>query len=193
MTKNKLLSELKYQLCRGLPTFMVIFFTGWMPDIGVVTRFRGALVSFFLPGKPKGLALGRDVTLLAVDRLHLGNNVYIAKGSWLNAIGTINISDEVVIAPYVVMSSNNHGFKEGSVRYGGAHPAPIKIGKGTWLATHVVVTAGVTVGRGNLVGANSVVTKSSSDNVVLAGVPAKEVSKRIDNPSLINSKHDIEV
>lgn len=193
MNKRKVISELKYQLLRGLPVFLAIFLTGWLPDIGVITRFRGFLVSLFLPGNPKGLALGRDVTLLAVDRLHIGNNVYIAKGTWLNAIGSIKILDEVVIAPYVVMSSNNHGFKDGSVRYGGAHPAPIKIGRGTWLAAHAVVTAGVEIGSGNLVAANSVVTKSSSDNVILAGVPAKEVKKRIDNPSSINSKHDIEV
>ncbi|WP_198589598.1 hypothetical protein [Shewanella sp. 10N.286.51.B7] len=91
------------------------------------------------------------------------------------------------------MSSNNHGFKGGSVKRGGAHPGPIKIGFGTWVAAHSVIAANVTVGKGNLVAANSVVTKSTPNNSVQAGVPAKHIKTRVDNPSTINSKHDIKI
>ena len=185
--------EIKYQLRYGLPFWSMSLALNWLPDIGPITRIRGLLLSPILPGKPRKLLMGRDVTLLSIDRLKLGSNVYIAKGSWINAVGGIEFEDEVVLAPYVVMSSNNHGFKDGSVQRGGAHPAPIKIQFGTWVAAHAVVTAGVTVGGGNLIAANSVVTKNTSDNMIVAGVPAKEIKVRIDNPSDITSKHDITV
>ncbi len=188
-----ILKEVKYQFRYGLPIWLIMILTAWLPDISVCIRFRGLLVSLFLPGCPKGLTLGRDVTLLAIDRLFLGNQVYIAKGCWINAIGRVDFEDEVVLAPYVVMSSNNHGFKDGSVKRGGAHPGPIKIGFGTWIASHSVVAANVVVGKGNLVAANSVVTKSTEDNSVQAGVPAKHIKTRVDNPSTINSKHDIKL
>lgn len=188
-----LIRELKYQIRYALPVWIMLLITSWLPDISVFIRLRGLLVSIFLPGKPKGLTLGRDVTLLSINRLKLGSDVYIAKGSWLNAIGGITICDEVVLAPYVVMSSNNHGFKDGSVKRGGAHPAPIEIGYGTWLASHVVIAAGVCIGEGNLVAANSVVTKSTKANSIQAGVPAKHIKDRLDNPSTINSKHDIKL
>lgn len=188
---NRIVSELKYQLRFGLPVWLLTLLTTWLPDTGPTIRLRGFLISLFLPGRPKRLLLGRDVTLLSINRLIIGRSVYIAKGSWLNAIGGIQIDDEVIIAPYVVMSSNNHGFKDGSVSRGGAHPAPIRIGFGTWLAAHSVVAAGVTVGRGNLVAANSVVAKNTPDNVLMAGVPAVVVKDRVDNPSQITSKHDI--
>lgn len=188
---NRLINELIYQLRYGLPVWFFSLALAWLPDTGPTIRLRGFLISLFLPGRPRGLLLGRDVTLLSVNRLSVGNNVYIAKGGWLNAIGGLSIEDEVILAPYVVMSSNNHGFKDGSVHRGGAHPAPILIKFGSWLAAHSVVAAGVTVGRGNLVAANSVVTKSTPDNVLLAGVPAAVVKERIDNPSSITSKHDI--
>lgn len=188
-----LMKEIIYQLRFALPIWFMQIITGWLPDISVFIRLRGFLVSLFLPGRPKKLTLGRDVTLLAINRLKLGSSVYIAKGCWLNAIGGITFEDEVVLAPYVVMSSNNHGFKGGSVKRGGAHPAPIKICFGSWVAAHSVIAAGVVVGRGNLVAANSVVTKSTVDDSVQAGVPAKHIKTRIDNPSDINSKHDIKL
>lgn len=188
---SKHIREISYQFRFGLPVWLLCLLTSWLPDTGPTIRLRGFLVAFFLPGRPRCFLLGRDVTLLSINRLTVGHSVYIAKGSWLNAIGGICLEDEVILAPYVVMSSNNHGFKDGSVAKGGAHPAPIKIGFGSWLAGHSVVAAGVTVGRGNIVAANSVVTKDTPDNVLVAGVPAVVVKDRIDNPSDITNKHDI--
>lgn len=188
---NKLKKELFYQIRFGLPVWLVSTLLSWLPDSGPTVRFRGCLVSFFLPGRPKKLALGRDVTLLSIDRLEIGRHVYIAKGCWLNAIGGLNIQEEVVFAPYVVISTNNHGFKNGSVQQGGAHPAPVVVGKGSWLAAHSVVTAGVRLGAGSLLAANSVATKSFPDDCVIAGVPGVVIKAREDNPSQIKSKHDI--
>lgn len=187
---TRFVMEFCYQLRFGLPVWIMLILTAWLPDCGPATRLRGLLVSIWLPGRPRQLALGRDVTLLSVDRLDLGRNVYLAKGVWINAIGGVKIGNEVVCGPYVVMSSSNHGFKDDSVQRGGAHPSPISIGKGTWLASHVVVVAGVAVGPGNLVGANSVVTRSSPSNVKLAGVPSDVLGSRTNCPSSSISKHD---
>ena len=188
---NRVFAVLKYQARYGVPVWFFCLLLCWLPDIGPFIRLRGLVVSLFLPNRPKGFTLGRDVTLLSINRLLIGDNVYIAKGCWINSIGGVEIESEVMLAPYTVMSSNNHGFKDGSVKRGGAHPAPISIGYGTWLAAHVVVAAGVTVGKGNVIAANSVVTKDTPDNVVVAGVPAKPIKERVDNPSELTSKHDV--
>jgi acetyltransferase-like isoleucine patch superfamily enzyme len=184
-------NELRYQLLVGLPIWFVSLSTMFFPDVGPLIRLRGLGISLFLPGRPRGLRIGRDVSLLCADRLRLGANVYIAKGSWINAIGGVTLCDEVTLGPYVVMSSTNHGFRDGSAFKGGAHPAPIVIGRGSWVAAHAVVTAGVEVGAGVIVGANSVVTRSTADNVIMGGVPAKVLSGRSDNPSNVVSKHGL--
>lgn len=173
-----------------LPLWFVHFLTNWWPDIGHVPHIRGKLFSLFIGSCGKKFAVGRDVTLLAPNRLTVGNNVYLAKGTWLNAFGTVEIEDEVITGPYVVITSSNHGFKDGSCRFGGTHPAPIKIGRGSWLAAHAVITAGVTIGRGNIVGANAVVTKDTPDNMFVAGIPAKVIREREDNPSEVKSRHE---
>ncbi|CAN1534598.1 WbbJ Acetyltransferase (isoleucine patch superfamily) [Sphingomonadaceae bacterium] len=185
--------ELKYQIRYGIPVWIVTILTSWLPDIGPAIRVRGFLVSLFLPGRPRSFTIGRDVTLLSISRLRIGDNVYIAKGCWLNAIGGITLNNEVVLGPYVVMSSTNHGFEDGSVQRGGAHPAPIAIGRGSWIAAHAVVTAGSSVGSGVVVAANSVVTKDTGDDEIVGGIPAVRLGTRFDNPSAIKSKHDIHV
>lgn len=58
----------------------------------------------------------------------------------------------------------------------------VKIGRNCWLGQGAVILAGVTLGDNVVVGANSVVTKSFPDNVILAGVPAK-VIRTIGEPA----------
>jgi acetyltransferase-like isoleucine patch superfamily enzyme len=173
-----------------LPLWLVHLLTNWWPDFGQIPNIRGRLFSLFIGKCGKNFAVGRDVTILAPNRLVVGNDVYIAKGTWLNAFGNVDIEDEVMTGPYVVIASANHGFKNGSCRFGGIHPAPIKIGRGSWIGAHSVITAGVTIGRGNLIGANAVVTADTPDNVFAGGVPARVIGERKDNPSEIKSRHE---
>lgn len=189
---DRLRAEALYQLRFGLPLWLLQLLMAWLPDAGPFIRLRGALIALVLPGRPPRLMMGRDVTLLSVHKLSIGRSVYLAKGTWLNAVGGLTIEDEVFTAPYVVIATSKHGFKEGSVAGGGAHPAPVRIGRGTWLAAHVVITAGVEVGAGNLVAANAVVVETTPDNVIVGGVPARVLGPRIDDPSNILGKHDVQ-
>ena len=56
-------------------------------------------------------------------------------------------------------------------------PKPITIGDGSWLASGCTVTSGVTIGRANLICANSVVTKSTPDYAIMAGTPARQIGE----------------
>ena len=53
--------------------------------------------------------------------------------------------------------------------------APILIEDDVWLGVNVVVLKGVRIGKGTLVGANSLVTKSLPANVIAVGTPAKTI------------------
>ncbi len=184
------MKELRYQLRYALPLWLVGLFTNFWPDNRVTIRIRGMLMSLCVGRCGRNFTAGRDVTILAANRLNLGENVYLAKGTWINAIGGVRIEDDVIFGPYVVVASSTHGFKDGSARFGGTHPAPIRIGRGSWLAAHAVVTAGVTIGRGNLIAANAVITKDTPDNVMVGGVPGKVIGPREDNPSEITSRRE---
>lgn len=122
----------------------------------------------------------KRVQLKSTHRLTIGDNVYFATGVWLNAMGGITIEDEVVMGPYVVISTGTHAFKDNSVRFGGTIMEPVTIGRGTWLAAHATVRAGVKIGSGVLVAGNAAVCKDVPDNVIVGGVPAKVIGPRID-------------
>lgn len=186
------MKELVYQLRYALPVWLCQLLTGWMPDNRISIRIRGLMVSLFIPGCGKRLTLGRDVTILAINKLRLGDDVYLAKGTWINAAGGVSIGSEVMFGPYVVVASTNHGFKDNSVKRGGVWPAPVAIGKGSWIGAHAVITAGSHIGDGVLVAANAVVSGTLESNVIAGGVPARVLKARVDNPSEVKSKQDIQ-
>jgi maltose O-acetyltransferase len=112
------------------------------------------------------------VMLRDTQNIEIGDDVYIAYYAWINGAGRITIEDEVVLGPYVTISSVSHVYKNGSFRFGGWRAAPVKIGRGTWLAAHVSVAYNVTIGAGCLVAANSAVTKDIPGGKIAGGVPA---------------------
>ena len=187
--KNKLLKELRYQCRYAMPLWFVQLLTNWLPENRITIRIRGALVRPFLSKCGGNLQLARGVTFLNVSGIEIGSDVYIATGCWIDGIGGLTIEDEVKISPYVVITTTSHCFKDNSVRFGGSRRRSIKIGKGTWVAAHVVIT-GAKIGSGAIVGANSVVTRDLPDNVFAAGTPAKVISPRVDKQPNIFSRFD---
>ncbi len=61
------------------------------------------------------------------------------------------------------------GFKE-VIKYG-----KIEIGEGAFIGARSIIMPGVKIGRNSVVGAGSVVTKDVPDEIVVCGVPAKEI------------------
>lgn len=175
---------------KELPLWFIGLLTNWLPENPLTCRLRGFLSSPFFKKCGKNFQYGARVRFLAPYEIEIGNHVYIAAGCWLGGAGKLVLQDEVIIGPYTIIATAVHKFKDNSARFAGAKRAPVQIGKGSWLAAHVVVNPGVTIGRGNLIGANAVVTKDTPENVFVAGVPARVISQRKDNPGEVKSRHE---
>jgi acetyltransferase-like isoleucine patch superfamily enzyme len=160
--------------CRyTLPFWLVGLLTNWLPEHEWVCALRGWLARPFIGKCGKGLLLGSQVVILCSEKLVVGNLVYIARGTWLNCFGGMTIDDEVVIGPYVVISTDQYQIKDQSFRMGKSVVSPVSIGRGSWLGAHVSVKAGVAIGPGNLVAGNASVVKDTPANVMVGGVPAR--------------------
>ncbi|MBE3654118.1 hypothetical protein BOO93_15850 [Vibrio navarrensis] len=116
----------------------------------------------------------------------IGSNVSINYNCHIACINHIKIGDNVLIASRVYISDHSHGKTDFSDIY--VPPSkreivskgPVIIEDDVWIGEAVSVLPGVTIGRGAIIGANSVVTKDIPAYCVAAGVPAK-VIKQLDN------------
>jgi len=122
-------------------------------------------------------------------RIHIGDDVYLGQGTQVVAKKSISIGSDCLIAPYAVIRDANHKTAYGKlIRQQGFDIRPVTLGRDCWLGSHVVITAGSTLGDGVVVGANAVVLGQVPDNAITAGVPAQVVKyrqpeKRPDKPA----------
>jgi len=109
---------------------------------------------------PKNIELGRRVR----QSFLLSGNCYIQGNNG------IKIGDNTIFASNIKIISANHDFKNFSEH---TRTDPINIGKNCWIGTGSVILPGVHIGNNTIIGANSTVTKSFGDNLIIAGNPAK--------------------
>ena len=107
----------------------------------------------------------------ALDKLVIGDNVFINSNCLAMARGGITIEDDVMLAANVQLLSNNHDEYNRNVLL----CKPIHIKKGAWIGAGATILPGVTIGEYAIVGASAVVTKDVGDYEVAVGVPAKIV------------------
>jgi lipopolysaccharide O-acetyltransferase len=137
------------------------------------------------------MAVGEDSlvlhgTWLSVERwawerteavLQIGDRVGIRPYCMISASEHIVIEDDVIIGAFSSVIDSDHTFSMGrpNVMHNPVETAPVRIGRGTWLAERVAVLRGASIGRCCIVGANSVVRGELPDYSIAVGAPAKVV------------------
>ena len=111
----------------------------------------------------------------ALDKMVIGNRVFINSNLLAMARGGITIEDDVQIAANVQLLSNNHDPYDRQI----LTCKPIVIKKGAWIGAGASIMSGVTIGKYAIVGGASVVTHDVGDYEVVVGTPAK-VIKTLD-------------
>ena len=116
--------------------------------------------------------------IIRIRSNRIGARTFIGLYCYIN--GDVRIGSDVLIGPYCALPAGNHLFDPASKAFRlRDEPRPIVIGDGSWLCNGCTVTNGVTIGRGNLICANSVVTHDTVDFAIMAGTPARQIG-RID-------------
>ena len=142
----------------------------------------------------QGIKLGNRVTIgkYAIIRpsniyggpigegLTMGDNSNIGPYNYIGCSGKITIGNNVMLAPRVSIYAENHVFDhpEILIRDQGVEKKEVIIEDGCWIAANSILLAGVTIGKGSVVAAGSVVTENVPPYSVVAGVPAKWIKSR---------------
>lgn len=136
-------------------------------------------------------------------RLVLGRWVHVGAGTRLRAHeGTLRIGDKCVVGEdctvncyldvelgaasivadgaYVTDFDHVHADVHRPIKDQGIVKTPVRIGPDCWLGTRVTVLRGVTVGRGCVLAAHTVVRSDVPDHSVVVGVPGRVVKNRVE-------------
>lgn len=114
--------------------------------------------------------------------LVIGNNCSLNSNVMINADGggTIEIGNDVLIAPNVVVRASNHAFfrTDIPINQQGHIAGHIYIGNDVWICSNVVILPGITIGKGAIVAAGAVVTKDVAPYDIVGGIPAAKIGNR---------------
>ena len=131
-----------------------------------------------------GVDLNRNVYLGGFgSHLRIGARSSINRHVFIDARGGVLIGEDVMIGPYARLVSYNHVFNKMDVPMNtqGFDLGAIRIGDDVWIGTGATILAGVTIGKGCIIAAGSVVTRSFPAYSIIAGVPAKIIRSRLEN------------
>ncbi|BAP39187.1 putative lipopolysaccharide biosynthesis O-acetyltransferase WbbJ [Acinetobacter guillouiae] len=116
--------------------------------------------------------------------LFIGENFQMNDYVHITAMNSVVIGDNVLLASKIYISDCTHGSYIGDENDSDPllNPIdrplsvkPVKIEDNVWLGEFVSVLPGVTIGKGTIVGANSVVSKSLPSYVIAVGSPARPI------------------
>jgi serine acetyltransferase len=112
-------------------------------------------------------------------RIVLGSDIRINRGCTIVSYSNVTIGDFAIIGEYVTIRDANHGMSTSEpMRYQPHVSEPVRIGPDVWIGRGACVLPGVTIGKGAVIGANSVVTRSIPEGAIAAGMPAQIIRQR---------------
>lgn len=143
----------------------------------VPARMRTALL------RTVGCDLHPSVRL--AEKVHLGSNcISLAKGVVLNIYcfldgsAPIEIGEGVRFGPYVKVLTGTHVYAQSVLRRGPLSKnlaRAVRIERGCWVGMNSTILPGVTIAEGCVIGACSLVTRSTEPNGLYLGNPARRV------------------
>ena len=130
--------------------------------------------------KISGIKIGKNSsiklnTYISRGKITIGQNTSIGRNSFLDGRGELNIGNNVSISPDVQLITASHDINTHDFRY---ITKPIIIEDFVWIGTRAIILPGVTIKKGSVVSAGSIVTKSIGEFSVVAGIPAKKIGSR---------------
>ncbi len=129
----------------------------------------------------KWVHLGDETRLRAHEgTLRIGDKVVFARDVTVNCYLDIEIGASTLIADWTYICDFDHKTDDLDlpIKDQGLVKSPVRIGPDCWLATKVTVTRGTDIGRGVVIGANSVARGNIPAYAVAVGIPAVVVADR---------------
>lgn len=145
-------------------------------QIGRESNVRGELLVFELGGEiqiGEYCFIGADTRIWSRDKIKIGNRVLISHN--------VNIHDNIShsLDPEERHRDFLHIFCNGPIVDNGCGAKKIYIEDDAWIGFNATILKGVTIGRGAIIGANTVITKDVPPYAVVVGDQKQQIIKYV--------------
>lgn len=146
--------------------------------------------------KSRFLSCGNDVYLgkgciFTLRNISIGSDVYIGANCVIQSTyGKIIIGNNVMLGPGVNIHGGNHKIREIGVLLkhtsskSDGDDGTITIEDDVWIGSNAIVLSNVTIGKGSVIGAGSVVTCDIPPYSIYTGMPERKIRPRFSNHEL---------
>ena len=134
----------------------------------------------------KNIRIGGNPNIF-YSNVECGNDIYIGPNAmFLCHLATIRIGDHVIFGPNVTIATGNHRTDyvgKWIDQVGGSdklpeNDQPVTFVGDNWIGANATILKGVTINKGAIIGAGSVVTKDVPAYSIVVGNPARVVKMR---------------
>lgn len=114
------------------------------------------------------------------SKLKIGSRSSVNRGCIINAGGGVEIGRDVLIGPNVIIYSQNHQFEDHlrNINEQGYIYKKVSICDDVWIGAGSIILPGVSIGKGAVIGAGSVVCKNVDAYTVNVGIPVRKIYER---------------
>ena len=115
-------------------------------------------------------------------KIQIGDNSRIGTNCRLMISEKIIIGKNVEMGPDVIIMDINHEFDKVDIpiiRQGYKAAKPVIIEDDVWIGARVIILPGITIKKGTVIGAGSIVTKDTFEYSIVAGNPSRIIGSRI--------------
>lgn len=178
MTENPIRSWINQYL--GIPIMALL--RGWLLNRFIAnfpfpswrsTYYR--IVCGMTIDKTSALYIGAQFTGDKLNEIRIGPNCSIAYDSFWVACAPIVLMNDVITGHRVEFYTTDHDPDDPAFLQ---RSAPIIIQDHAWIGSRAIILKGVTIGRGAVVAAGSVVTKDVEPFAIVGGNPARFIRER---------------
>jgi acetyltransferase-like isoleucine patch superfamily enzyme len=150
---------------------------------GILSHFPGYAIRLFYLRKILRYSFGKGSSVhmgcfFTGSKLNVGNNTILNRNGYYDCRLALTIGSNVSISPKVYIITAGHDPQSPTFS---DKSAPVVIEDFVWIGARAIILPGVTMGKGSVAGAGSVVTKNVAPFTIVAGNPAKVIGKRTEN------------